>query len=39
MPTGKYELDGRLLPGTTTIIGKFKKISWEAESIVVKVNK
>ena len=24
MPTGKYELDGRLLPGTTTIIGKFK---------------
>jgi hypothetical protein len=23
MPTGKYELDGRLLPGTTTIIGKF----------------
>ena len=24
MPTGKYELDGKLLPGTTTIIGKFK---------------
>jgi len=24
MPTGKYELDGRLLPGTTTIINKFK---------------
>ena len=24
MPTGKYELDGRLLPATTTIIGKFK---------------
>ena len=23
MPTGKYELDGRLLPGTTTVIGKF----------------
>ena len=24
MPTGKYELDGKLLPGTTTIIVKFK---------------